>query len=117
MQNTNITVHLNPSDSSSAASSSSSHGHGGVGVGNAGSAGITRAVKAKRKSQKTTDNLDNVRARTSTGLEVMISVLADEELWQRARVWSVASHPIWQAHAKEYSGLKASDDIIKDYRA
>ena len=80
-------------------------------MGNAG------AGKTTRVSQKTTQNLDNLRAQIPTGIEVIIRVLADEELWQRARIWAVVSHPVWQAHAREYSGLKTGDDIIKYYRA
>ena len=112
-----VSKKVNNNTSTSSSGQSSSHGHGGVAVGKPGSVGNSGTDKKKRLSQKTSQNLDNLRAQVSTGIEVIIRVLADEEIWQKAKIWAVVSHPVWQAHAREYSGLKTSDDIIKYYRA
>ena len=74
-------------------------------------------VKQKRLNQKTSENMENLRAQAPTGIEIIIRVLADESIWQKAKIWAVVSHPVWQAHSREYSGLKTSDDIIKYDRA
>ena len=109
------TVH-GASHVASSTAPSSSHGNGGA-AGRSGRVGSSGAVHENRSPQKTTAKLDNFRARTPTGIEFIIRVLADEEIWQRASIWSAVSHPVWQAHAREYSVLRTSDDVVKYCRA
>ena len=69
--------------------------------------------KQNRSCQKTTETLDNLRARTPTGIEVIFRVLVDQEIGHTANAWLVVSHPVWQAHAREYSALRTYGDTAK----
>ena len=94
------------SSSSSSSSSASSSACGGGGCKQAG----------KRISHKHSPTVAALKAELPSGLEVIIRILADNETWVRARVWQTVINPIWVAHAREYAGLRSSNDIIKFYK-
>ena len=113
----NKTVHNTITTSSSGTSSSSGKRSSSGAVGKPDGVDSSGTVKQKRLSGNTSPNMDNLRAQTPTGIEIIIRVLADESIWQKAKIWAVVSHPVWQAHSREDSGLKTPDAIIKCYRA
>ena len=51
-----------------------------------------------------------------TGIEVMIQVLADDDLWCRAKIWTVLSDIIWKSHASEYSNMRSAEEVQKYYK-
>ena len=70
----------------------------------------------RRLTSKMSPAMQKVVESVPTGIEVMIQVLADGEVWCRAKIWTVLSDIIWKSHSAEYSNMRSSEEVLKYYR-
>lgn len=70
----------------------------------------------RRLTSKMSPHMQKAVESVPTGIEVMIQVLADDDVWCRARIWTVLSDIIWKSHSSEYSNMRSAEEVLKHYR-
>ena len=70
----------------------------------------------RRLTAKMSPSMQKAVEKVPTGIEVMIQVLADDEVWCRARIWTVLSDIIWKSHSSEYSNMRSAQEVLKYYK-
>ena len=73
------------------------------------------ALAKVRFKGKQSARMSALKSDCASGLEVIIRIMSDDEIWCRADVWSVASNPVWMAASAEYWEMRSADDALKHY--